>query len=216
MTFFPNACLLLPLVSRDFVPWQAEPLEEIKPVSGKNLGIGALAMDNKEESPASQGTSGAETAGCGGAHVMSWGRCTPPRILDHGSLTSPGPPGVSGSAAEPTSGIVNPGGVVGGWLCPRPTLSQTSSLFAAACGNKVDPVYDLRSAPRWPRGRRRAAQAAAPTASQNLGDCLLPPSRNPWSQAGQAWSGSERIRRGVRGESRSLRRGLQVPWGTEG
>ena len=52
MTFFPNACLLLPALCHEilYLGKQSLSLEKIKPVSGKNLGIGALGMDNKEES----------------------------------------------------------------------------------------------------------------------------------------------------------------------
>ena len=92
MTFFPNACLLLPALCHEilYLGKQSLSLEEIKPVSGKNLGIGALGMDNKEESQLVRERLGAETAECGGAHHVMGGRCTPPRILDHGSLASPG------------------------------------------------------------------------------------------------------------------------------
>lgn len=64
-------------------------------------------------------------------------------ILDHGSLTSPGPPRRSGSVVQNLLlGIVNPGGVAGGWLCPHLTLFRRALSSVAACGNKVDPVYE--------------------------------------------------------------------------
>lgn len=64
MTFFPNACLLLLALCHEilYLGKQSLSLEEIKPVSGKNLGIGALGMDNKEESQPVRERSGAETA----------------------------------------------------------------------------------------------------------------------------------------------------------
>lgn len=124
MTFFPNACLLLPGLCHEilYLGKQSLSLEEIKPVSGKNLGIGALAMDNKEESQPVRERSGAETAGCGGAHVMSWGGGAHPQgyLTTEASLPQGCPRGERVRCAEPTSGIVNPGGVVGGWLCPLP------------------------------------------------------------------------------------------------
>lgn len=96
MTFFPNTCLLLPALCHEilYLGKQSLSLEEIKPVSGKNLGIGALGMDNKEENQPVREHSGAESAecsaGCQKIGTIMGGRCTSPRILDHRSLTSPG------------------------------------------------------------------------------------------------------------------------------
>lgn len=89
MTFFPNTCLLLPALCHEilYLGKQSLSLEEIKPVSGKNDGIGALGMDNKEDNQPVREHSGAESAECGGGcrniGTIMGGRCTSPRILDH-------------------------------------------------------------------------------------------------------------------------------------
>lgn len=97
--------------------------------------------------------------------------------------------------------------------CLRRALSSV-----AACGNKVDPVYEtLRFGTSLAQRTKKSSSGSGSDSPHRTSVIASSPLAEPAVVPGRA--DLEQLRAHQQGrprESRSLRRGLQVPWGTEG